>query len=133
MGADLDLIDEEEESGNEFDNDEFVKVPQIDDSDEIIEEDLEDDIAGFLMQHRADEDSHQPRVLTKDMLKPPTKRAMRMGSKKEMKSKNKFCGSTGSSNANELVNRISALKPGGRGRVSKALADPYGCHASNEL
>ena len=136
LGADLDLIEEGEG------DDDFVKVgqsPQLANEDEdlceeINEEDLEDDIAGFLMQHRADEDSHQPRVLTKEMLKPPTKRAMRMGSKKDMKSKNKFCGSSSSSaNANELVNRISALKPGGRGRVSKALADPYGCHASNEL
>jgi len=59
---------------------------------------------------------------------------MRMGSKKEMKSKNKFCASNGSGgNNSDIVNRISALKPGGRGRVSKALADPYGCHASNEL
>jgi large subunit GTPase 1 len=133
LGADLDLIEKESIA----DSSDFVQLPENERNDDGIEEeeeDLEDDIAGFLMQHRADEDSHQPRELTKEMLNPPTKRAMRMGSKKEMKSKNKFCGSTnGSAKTDELVNRISALKPGGRGRVSKALADPYGCHASNEL
>ena len=128
LGADLDLIEEDSSFENLGEEDEEEEV------DFEPEENLEDDIAGFLMSHRDDEDSHQPRVLTKDMLKPLTKRAMRMGSKKEMKSKNKFCASNGSGgNNSDIVNRISALKPGGRGRVSKALADPYGCHASNEL
>ena len=141
MGADLDLIDEEEylEEGQDGGSEDgfFVRIIKSSEDDvggEEEEEDLEDDIAGFLMSHRDDEESHQPRMLTKDMLKPPTKRAMRMGSKKEDKSRNKFCGSSGSGGEkNALINRISALKPGGRGRVSKALADPYGCHASNEL
>ena len=139
MGTDLDLIDEAEylEEGQDGGSEDgFVRIIKSseDDVGEEEEEDLEDDIAGFLMSHRDDEESHQPRMLTKDMLKPPTKRAMRMGSKKEHKSRNKFCGSSGSGGEKDaLINRISALKPGGRGRVSKALADPYGCHASNEL
>jgi large subunit GTPase 1 len=93
---------------------------------------LEDDIANFLMQR--DEEFQQPRQMTKDLVKAPTKRAMRMGSKKEMKLKNRFCGSSSAPNAaTEMANRIASMKPGGRGRISKALADPYGCHAPYEL
>ena len=71
--------------------------------------------------------------MTKEELKEPTKRAIRMGGKKEMKSKNRFCGNGISESQNDLARKIASMKPGGRGRISKALADPYGCHEVNEL
>lgn len=92
---------------------------------------LEDDIAKFLMAR--DESFAEPRRIEEVEYKKPTKRAMRMGAKKNFKEKNKFCVSAASTEKVELAKRISMLKPGGRGRVSKALADPYGCHAENEL
>ena len=92
---------------------------------------LEDDIAHFLMGR--DETFANPRRIEEVQMKQPTKRAIRMGAKKDQRNKNKFCVSTTDKEKEELAKRISMLKPGGRGRVSKALADPYGCHAENEL
>jgi large subunit GTPase 1 len=127
MGADLDL---------NSDDGEFERVDLRDGSDEfveVIEEDtlgeIEDDIAGFMASHCG---QSAPRNVTKDDLKPLTKRALRMGAKKDMRSVNKFCP-TQTAAQDELTRKINSLKPGSRGRVSKALADPYGCHAANEL
>lgn len=123
LGADLDLIEETLEE----EDDGVVPIDEFDSSDDLLE--VEDDIAEFM----AGRGEAGPRHLTKEDLKPVTKRAMRMGAKKDMKAKNKFCGNGTDPKLDELMRKINSLKPGSRGRVSKALADPYGCHAPNEL
>lgn len=122
LGADLDLhlSDEHIEIGEQPTHTLF-EHPCEDDS-----SDLEDDIAAFISR---DETEVKPREFSKDLLTPPTKRAVRMGAKKNSKKESGFCGTSNE----KLANQIASLKPGGRGKISKALADPYGCHAANEL
>lgn len=131
LGADLDLleghdeldlpdIDEEEEIYDAFAIGESQQAPEV----------LEDDIVAFLKER--DDSFAQPRKLEEAETKPLTKRAVRMGMKKDMKTKNKYTAMSGK-NELELAQRISMLKPGSRGRVNKKLADPYGCHRDIEL
>lgn len=143
MGADLDLASDYDQDERERELLESISEGDLEDEFLVAEEAwaegerqqapevLEDDIAQFLMAR--DESFAQPRRIEEVEAKQPTKRAMRMGAKKDLKEKNKFCVSAASTEKVELAKRISMLKPGGRGRVSKALADPYGCHAENEL
>ena len=141
LGADLDLIeegDESEEAANEFggrkngEEDLFVgEEAWLMGESQQAPEVLEDDIAEFLMSR--DDSYAQPRRLEEAMAKQPTKRALRMGAKQRTRAESKFVQTPAEKERTELTTRISMLKPGGRGKVSKALADPYGCHAQNEL
>lgn len=126
FGADLDLLLSDNDSTGE---EEMGRCRAFSDDFDRVSNgtDLSDDIADFLLQSNGE---LAPRVVTKELLKPPTKRAVRMGSKKNAKKDTRFCGSE---TEQKLANQIASLKPGGRGRISKALADPYGCHAPNEL
>ena len=135
LGADLDLGHDDE-----YDFDlvsPMVQENEDEDEEEENLEGLEDDIAHFMM---ARDDSYaQPRTIEEIDQKAPTKRAMRMGTKKDMKTtRNKLTAMAasiqgGGPDTLELANRISMLKPGSRGRVNKKLADPYGCHNKIEL
>ena len=122
LGADLDL---------DIELDLCSSSPVVEDELEKLDEEqnigLENDIADFLVSLGND-------LMPRKYEKPLTKRAMRMGSKKETKSKNRFNASSSCTNEQKsLADQISMLKPGGRGRVSKALLDPYGCHPSLQL
>jgi large subunit GTPase 1 len=134
LGADLDLEDSYDLATAEAPT---VIISEAEPEGEIEDlEILEDDIAHFLSVR--DDSFAQPRKLEDVDLKAPTKRAVRMGTKKEMKIRNKFtsiAAASGSTSGTmmELANRISTLKPGSRGRVNKKLADPYGCHNQVEL
>ena len=119
LGADRDLYEDLED------------IPEIEFESEVEEEQapevLEDDIAQFLMTR--DESYAQPRKLEEALVKQPTKRAVRMGAKKDSKNRIKLSAIASlNGESEELAKRISMLKPGSRGRVNKKLADPYGCH-----
>lgn len=123
IGADLDLLEMDDE----------INLPQIAEEEEEVDE---EDIAEFLIK-RGNELLPRSMAQAEAELRSEklTKRAVRMGSKKQGRdSRNKFNASMERA-AEDIVlsNRIAMLKPGGRGKVSKALADPYGCHPQIEL
>jgi len=118
LGADRDLDNDFDEIDELTDFIESENEAQEFQSPEV----LEDDIAQFLISR--DESYAQPRKLEEAMVKQPTKRALRMGTKKETQNRIKLANGE----SVELAHRISMLKPGSRGRVNKKLADPYGCH-----
>lgn len=127
VGADLDLIEEESYTEQEEEEYDAFGIGESQQSPEV----LEDDIVDFLKNR--DESFAQPRRIDELEVKTLTKRAARMGAKKEIKNKNKYTVMSRGTGELELAQRISMLKPGSRGRVNKKLADPYGCHKDIEL
>lgn len=129
IGADLDLASDYDGDSplSRLSEEDWVDPHALGESQQAPEV-LEDDIVEFLMTR--DDAFAQPRRIEEVPTKDPTKRALRMGAKKVSKEQHKFCATDVQK---ELAQRISTLKPGGRGRTNKKLADPYGCHADIEF
>ncbi|KAF4659353.1 large subunit GTPase 1 [Perkinsus chesapeaki] len=80
------------------------------------------------------EEEEEDEATSKESLKKPTKRAMRMAMKKAGKNKNSQgtlydeAGRVSASLASKINPTSAVLNPGSRGRTSRKLQDPYGCH-----